>query len=29
MKELIHIRNTGGNSVPAEEKKNLLLSRLA
>ncbi|OLB33985.1 MAG: TIGR00268 family protein [Acidobacteria bacterium 13_2_20CM_57_17] len=29
MKELIHIRNTGGNSVPAEEKENLLLARLA
>src|SRR5947207_2125192 len=29
MKELIHIRNTGGNSLPAEEKENLLLARLA
>src|SRR5438309_6164425 len=29
MKELIHIRNTGGNSVPAEQKETLLLARLA
>src|SRR2546430_5327108 len=29
MKELIHIRNTGGNSLPAEEKQHLLLACLA
>jgi pyridinium-3,5-biscarboxylic acid mononucleotide sulfurtransferase len=29
MKELVHIRNTEDNAMPAEEKENLLLARLA
>src|SRR5229473_4985347 len=29
MKELIHIRNAEGAAVPAEEKENLLLARIA
>jgi pyridinium-3,5-biscarboxylic acid mononucleotide sulfurtransferase len=29
MKELVHIRNVGSDAVPAEEKENLLLARLA
>src|ERR1700739_4790884 len=29
MKELVHIRNTESDDLPAEEKENLLLARLA